>query len=273
MQRTTSTGLIFALALAAPAFEDRRTDVHHDILSMEMKWAADDGPLTAYRRGDAFFEAAHGKHRVSRNASQIVPARFLAYFLTPTDEPLTIPVGNGRATAAPEYDKEGRLKLPRDFQSWVFVGANLGLQYRKDLPETTQREQARRQDPGVGDFHNVYINPGAYEAYRKTGKFPDRTVLVMDVFEAKDKEPKDILIGGNYPGSRRALEVAVKNSKRPDGCKTDWAYYAFDVVKPDPAKAFPDANCYQCHRQHASVDNVWVQFYPTLRDRMQMVDK
>ena len=30
------------------------------------------------------------------------------------------------------------------------------------------------------------------------------------------------------------------------------------------AKASPDKDCYQCHRKHASDDNVWVQFYPTL---------
>ena len=35
------------------------------------------GPLTTYRRGEAFFEPARGKHAISRNASQIMPARFL----------------------------------------------------------------------------------------------------------------------------------------------------------------------------------------------------
>ena len=38
------------------------------------------------------------------------------------------------------------------------------------------------------------------------------------------------------------------------------------------AKAFPDKQCYQCHLEHGSVDNVFVQFYPTLKkvhDRRQ----
>jgi hypothetical protein len=29
--------------------------------------------------------------------------------------------------------------------------------------------------------------------------------------------------------------------------------------------AFPDAACESCHHAHASLDDVWVQFYPTLR--------
>jgi quercetin dioxygenase-like cupin family protein len=44
-------------------------------------------PLMTYRRGDAFFEPAEGRHLISRNASQVMPARFLAYFLTPKDAP------------------------------------------------------------------------------------------------------------------------------------------------------------------------------------------
>jgi len=224
------------------------------------------GPLTTYRRGDAFFEAAHGKHKVSRNASQIMPARFLAYFLTPKDEPLTIPETASQRTKAPEYDEKGNLKQPTDYRRWVFVGSNIGLQYSKDLAETTRREKDRQQGAKSGDFHNVYINPEAYEQYLKTGKFPDRTVLVMDVYEAKEKDPKGVVSGGFFPGAQRRIEVAVKNSKRPDGSKTDWAYYAFpNPSKPSAQGAFKDADCYQCHRKHAADDNVWVQFYPILR--------
>jgi hypothetical protein len=56
----------------------------------------------------------------------------------------------------------------------------------------------------------------------------------------------------------------VKNSARPDGSKTDWAYYDFGLDRQS-AKAFPDKACYDCHVEHAAADNVWVQFYPTLR--------
>jgi hypothetical protein len=49
-----------------------------------------------------------------------------------------------------------------------------------------------------------------------------------------------------------------------------WAYYSFDVgdnrKSAKPATPHPDEKCYKCHLQHASKDNVWVQFYPALRD-------
>lgn len=164
----------------------------------------------------------------------------------------------------PQYAADGSLKRPTGFQTWMFVGANIGLQYRKDAVETTQREKDRRKDGDIGDFHNVYINPEAYEHYRRTGKFPDETVLVMDVYQAKEREPQNIVAKGFFPGDRKEIEVAVKNSNRPDGSKTDWAYYVFPKNQAT-AKAFPDSACYQCHKKHADDDNVWVQFYPTLR--------
>jgi Cytochrome P460 len=174
-----------------------------------------------------------------------------------------LPSGESRLPLAePQYNEKGELKRPADYRGWVFVGSNIGLQYRKDVSETGRPEKERGKEPG--DFHNVYINREAYEHYRRTGKFPDPTMLVMDVYEAKEKEPKNIVSRGLFPGNQLHIEMAVKNSRRPDGSKTDWAYYAFGTNQAT-AKAFPDSACYQCHLKHAEDDNVWVQFYPSLR--------
>jgi hypothetical protein len=48
-----------------------------------------------------------------------------------------------------------------------------------------------------------------------------------------------------------------------------WAYYTLmNPFQPSPvmapsAPAHDDVECYDCHKAHASKDNVWVQFYPT----------
>lgn len=72
--------------------------------------------------------------------------------------------------------------------------------------------------------------------------------------------------GGPGRGDQhRDVEVAVKNSKRPDGAPENWAYYVFG--KNDrTAIARRKQDCYDCHLKNAQTDNVWVQFYPTLRD-------
>jgi hypothetical protein len=172
-------------------------------------------------------------------------------------------------SARPRYTNGGELEVPKGFRSWVFVGADLSPVYKPDLPEPTPREQDRHEAKSAGDFHNIYINRESYDAYLENGRFPDPTVLVMELFQAERKDAKGILKSGEFEGKRIALEAAVKDSNRPGG-GVPWAYYAFDLDangKPaKSAKAFPDQSCYDCHLKHASKDNVWVQFYPALRD-------
>jgi Cytochrome P460 len=181
--------------------------------------------------------------------------------------PLAQPSHGG--SARPRYTNGGELEVPKGFRSWVFVGADLSPTYKPDQPEPTRREQDSHEAKPAGAFHNIYINRESYDAYLEDGRFPDPTVLVMELFQAESKDAKGILKSGEFEGKRIALEAAVKDSNRPGG-GVPWAYYAFDLDangKPaKSAKAFPDRSCYDCHLKHASKDNVWVQFYPALRD-------
>ena len=168
----------------------------------------------------------------------------------------------------PSYTEQGLLEFPRRFRSWVFVGADLSVRYKSEEEKaSTESDDSRNQPPDA--FHVVYINPESYQAYLKTGQFPDPTILVMEVFQAEEKQKGGIIAGGKYQGKRIELAAAVKDSHRPGG-GVPWAYYTFELDQKSgpvkPAKAFPDAQCYDCHRKHARKDNVWVQFYPALRD-------
>ena len=182
------------------------------------------------------------------------------------------PSAQSQSSNEPRYTPGGDLLLPNGFDTWVFVGSNLGLSYSPDAAAAASAPppRAARQQ----QFHNVSINKAAYDYFSANGRFPEGTVLVMQVFEAADKEPRDVLASGVFNGRRVGLEVAVKNTSRPDGKATPWVYYNFtdpsDRTKVlASATAFPDENCANCHQRHASIDNVWVQFYPALRERRQ----
>ena len=97
----------------------------------------------------------------------------------------------------------------------MFVGANIGLRYHKDLPDTTPREQDHAKKAEPGEFHNVYIRPESYEHYLKTGKFPDLTVLVMDVYEAKERDAKGIVSKGLFPGAAAAVRGRGEEQQAP----------------------------------------------------------
>ncbi|HEY6258921.1 MAG TPA: cytochrome P460 family protein [Xanthobacteraceae bacterium] len=174
----------------------------------------------------------------------------------------------GQSATVPQYSPAGELLVPIGYETWVFVGSNLGLAYRQGLPVMTTREATRADQRR---FHNVYINKEAYAYFLANRAFPEPTILAMEVFAAADKEPSGVVASGVYNGDRLGLEVAVKNSSRPDGRTTPWAYYDFtDPTDASKLQASAPANddriCESCHRQHAGKDNVWVQFYPVLRN-------
>jgi len=160
------------------------------------------------------------------------------------------PETGAASTGAPLYDADGALRRPEGYQEWTFVGASLGLSYAEGA-----------QGDGPGEFHNVYLRPESYAAFHRTGRFPEGTVLVLELHEAAQKVAPSR--HGLFEGKRIAVEAAVKDKARfPEG----WAYYSFGDGSKASASAFARGACFECHRQHAARDNVFTQFYPVLRD-------
>ncbi len=152
----------------------------------------------------------------------------------------------------PRFDANKELIRPEGYREWVFVGSSLGLSY--------QEGQAPNHDP---QFHNIYIEPASYQAFEKTGEFPEGTMLVMEVFSAASRE--SINRQGHFEGRSIGIETAVKDSSRFEG---KWAYFSFIGEGGAPkktAQAFPQKACWSCHNEHAATDNVFTQFYPVLR--------
>jgi len=165
-----------------------------------------------------------------------------------TGEPMEITDAT-RTTPGPEYDSAGALLRPEGYREWVFVGASLGLSYRDGAPQS-----------GPGEFHHVYVRPESYAAFLRSGRFPDRTMLVLELHTAAQKVAPSRY--GLFEGPRLGMEVAVKDARLADG----WGYFGFGDGSLARAAAFPRRDCFECHRQHAAADNVFVQFYPVLRD-------
>lgn len=167
--------------------------------------------------------------------------------------------------AAPKYDGDGQLVRPENYREWVFVGASLGLTYSESMAE------ARKESGAPGAFHHVYIQPEAYRHYAETGKFPEKTMLVMENYSAASKHGVDL--SGFYQDEMTGLEVALKDH---DTFEEGWAYFNFSAGQgkfKEKAKAFPKEVCWSCHDEHAADDNVFVQFYPVLRQVKPSVDE
>lgn len=171
----------------------------------------------------------------------------------------------------PQYTDDGKLKVPENYRDWVFVGSSIGLSYNENVQAEADKaaESAEGENPesphyNPGVFHHTYMQPEAYAHYRKTGEFPEKTILVLEIYESLQKVQPDTK--GFTQGKRLALEVSVKNHERvPEG----WAYYDFRLKENKPAESarnFPKGMCYNCHEQHANEDKVFTQFYPILQE-------
>jgi len=150
--------------------------------------------------------------------------------------------------AGPEYSASGNLNFPDHYREWVYLSSGFDMSYTPDQASASQHV-----------FDNVFADPEAYKAFVETGRWPDKTILVLEIRTAQSKE--SINQGGNFQGSVRAVEVHVKDTSR---FKDGWAFFSFPH-SGSPGQLFPrTAACYSCHEAHGAVDTTFVQFYPTL---------
>ncbi len=150
-------------------------------------------------------------------------------------------------SGAPEYTSDGQMRLPEHYREWVYLSTGFDMSYS---PSAMQM--------GHHMFDNVFVNPEAYRVFMETGKWPDKTVFVLEGRRAEGKG--SINQKGNFQSSEvMGLEVHVKDSR----FEGNWAFFGFGESKT--AKMTPTtASCYSCHSEHAAVDTTFVQFYPTL---------
>lgn len=142
------------------------------------------------------------------------------------------------------------LLLPADYREWIFLSAGIGM--------TSDHSTGLRR-PGL--FTNVFVNPRAYQRFLETGKWPDQTLLVLELRGASSEGA--VNTDGYYQTDTLATEVAVKAAER---FGDDWGYFLFAGDDTSAPPLGREAGCRPCHALHAAVDSTFVQFYPTLRD-------
>ena len=70
------------------------------------------------------------------------------------------------------------------------------------------------------EYHNVYIEPGSYAIYKKTGVFPEGTIFVKELQltlkpeENPDGSRTEPSGRGYFPGAFNGADVTVKDTKR-----------------------------------------------------------
>jgi hypothetical protein len=153
------------------------------------------------------------------------------------------------ATTMPAYATNGDLLPPTNYREWVYLTSGIDMSYS---PKADMADHSM--------FDNVFVNREAYRSFLASGTWPDKTMMVLEVREARTKG--SINQRGHFQGTDlMGLEVHVKDEARFPG---KWAFFEFDSLAKNGTLIPQGAPCYTCHAAHAAVDTTFVQFYPTL---------
>jgi hypothetical protein len=140
--------------------------------------------------------------------------------------------------------------------------------YRTDYQMLGTWAVAADKGAGSKELHVVYASPGATTAYRKSGRFPDGSVLVKEVFKATTKpmttgtvSSADVLEGwfvmvkddvGRFP----------QNKLWGEG----WGWAWFDAANPKKTTSTDyKKDCQSCHVPAKATDWIFTNGYPPLR--------
>jgi len=154
-------------------------------------------------------------------------------------------VASGQNASKPQYAANSLMR-PEGYREWVYLSSGLGMNYNPTAG-------------GPQRFTNVFVPQWAYREFISTGKWPDKTMFALEDRAAESKG--SINKEGHFQTDLINLAVEVKDeSKFPE----KWAYFGFSE-NAKTAEAKPKQDCWQCHNEHAAVENTFVQFYPTLK--------
>ena len=162
-----------------------------------------------------------------------------------------------------QYTPDGKMKIPTGYREWMFLGSPL-------TPNALNGGKA-----SFPEFHNVYVERSNFDAYMKTGTFPEGTVLVKELVllqkptfpDGSQQEPSG---RGYFDGAFNGMDVSVKDSKKFTK-SNGWGYFTFGhhALPYEPTAAESSvADCAGCHLGNvAKTDMTWVQFYPVLHEK------
>jgi hypothetical protein len=160
----------------------------------------------------------------------------------------------GARSAESVVDRNGNMQVP--------------VNYRREYEYLGIWAVAADQGQGSKDLHVVYASPGAAEAYKAGGHFPEGTVLVKEVFQAATAPMTTGTV--SHADTLKGWFVLVRDTTgRHAGNKLwgeGWGWSWFDAGNPTRTTSTDyKSDCRGCHVPAQSTEWIYVNGYPPLR--------
>lgn len=159
-----------------------------------------------------------------------------------------------RGATAAVVDSKGNMQVPADYQTAYQMLGTWAV--------------AAKDGPGSKEMHVVYASPGTVAAYRKTGHYPDGTVLVKEVFKTTTKSMTTGTVSS--ADTLAGWFVMVKDdvgrfpSNKLWGDGWGWAWFGATDAKKTTSTDYK-ADCQVCHIPARDSDWVYTEGYPILK--------
>jgi hypothetical protein len=153
--------------------------------------------------------------------------------------------------AIARFAADGKLQKPADLESWIFLGASLGMGYNPGSFNAAH----------PGQFQIVLMEPNAYRHFVKNRSYAPGSMFLLSFYDS-DQQQRSINQNGFTQADLTNYEIPVIDpSKGQDGR----AFYVFDA-QDTAGSQLPAGNaCVRCHVDHGAFEGTFAQFYPTLR--------
>src|SRR5215831_20337488 len=69
----------------------------------------------------------------------------------------------------PSYNADGKLALPANYRDWTFLTSGFGMNYSQGVSAHPM-------------FTNVYVTPEALQGFKSTGKWPDKSMFIVEIY-------------------------------------------------------------------------------------------
>lgn len=159
-----------------------------------------------------------------------------------------------KGAAAEVVDGKGNMHVPKEYRTVYQMLGTWAV--------------ASDSGPGNKEMHVVYASPKTITAFRKSGHYPDGTVLVKEVYKSSNNKMTTGLVGS--PGALVGWFVMVKDDMHrfPDNklWGDGWGWAWFDVK--DPKKTTSTnyvTDCQACHVPAKDSGWIYSSGYPVLK--------
>lgn len=158
-------------------------------------------------------------------------------------------------------DAEGNISLPLEFRrTWTFLGTwSIAME---DIEPS-----ADASNHGAAGLHNVYTQADAIHVYRKTGEFPDGTVIIKELLTASTGSMTTGTVSWGQQVEGWFIMVKDRHNRFPDHplWGDGWGWVLLNADAPATAVTTNyKTECTGCHIPARRNDWIYVEGYPVL---------